>query len=240
MHVEKDVNKNFLEVGIELDIREQFNLVADEYDKNRKFFVPCFDDFYINSTKIISSNISYPKRIIDLGAGTGLLTYFWYQNFPDAEFVLVDIADEMLNIARKRFYNISNVSYQIMDYKNNFPNGNFDTIISALSIHHVSDSEKQELFYKIYEILPDNGLFVNYDQFRAEQSQINNWYNSYWENQLNCSGLTKNDIKSWKERKKLDKECSVQQELNMLKNCNFKIVECIYIYYKFAVIFAIK
>ena len=223
-----------------MDIREQFNLVADEYDKNRKFFVPCFDDFYISSTKFIASNISYPKKIIDLGAGTGLLTYFWYQNFPNAGFLLIDIADEMLNIARKRFYNISNVSYQIMDYKNDFPNGNFDTIISALSIHHLSDPEKQELFYKIYEILPENGLFVNYDQFLAEQPQINNWYNSYWENQLNCSELTRSDIEAWQERKKLDKECSVQQELNMLRDCNFKIVECIYVYQKFAVIFAIK
>ena len=74
--------------------------------------------------------------------------------------------------------------------------------------------------------------------FRRET--INDWYNSYWENQINCSGLTKDDISSWKERKKLDKECSVQKELDMLKRCNFKVVECIYTYQKFNVIVSIK
>lgn len=55
--------------------------------------------------------------------------------------------------------------------------------------------------------------FVNYDQFCAEQLQMNHWFNSYWEWQLEHSGLTDKDIELWKERRKLDKECSVEQEV---------------------------
>ncbi len=94
-----------------MDIEKQFNMIAEEYDGNRRKFIPCFDDFYEGTTKFIVSNINIPKRIIDLGAGTGLLTYFWYQQCPDSEYVLVDIADEMLNVARKRFNSIGNISY---------------------------------------------------------------------------------------------------------------------------------
>lgn len=68
-----------------MDIEKQFNLIAEEYDRNRRKFIPCFDDFYISTTKFIVSNIDKPGRILDLGAGTGLLTYFWYQQCPDAE-----------------------------------------------------------------------------------------------------------------------------------------------------------
>ena len=223
-----------------MDIEKQFNLIAEEYDGNRRKFIPCFDDFYQNTTKFIVSNINEPKRIIDLGAGTGLLTYFWYQQCPNSEYVLVDIADEMLNVARKRFESIGNVSYQIENYIDKLPDVFFDTVISALSIHHLEDEDKSKLFTRIYNRLPSGGLFINYDQFCAGQEEINNWFNSYWENQLATSGLTDKDIKLWKERRKLDRECSVEQEVDMLKNAGFNIVKCVYSYQKFSVIVAIK
>ena len=223
-----------------MDIEKQFNLIAEEYDGNRRKFIPCFDDFYQNTTKFIVSNINEPKRIIDLGAGTGLLTYFWYQQCPDSEYVLVDIADEMLNVARKRFESIGNVSYQIENYIDKLPDVFFDTVISALSIHHLEDEDKSKLFTRIYNRLPSGGLFINYDQFCAGQEEINNWFNSYWENQLATSGLMDKDIQLWKERRKLDRECSVEQEVDMLKNAGFNIVKCVYSYQKFSVIVAIK
>lgn len=223
-----------------MNIAKQFNLIAEQYDGNRKKFIPCFDDFYESATKFILSNIEKPKRIIDLGAGTGLLTYFWYQQCPRSEYVLVDIADEMLNIARKRFNNIENISYQAMDYSKNFPDITFDTVISALSIHHLEDKDKIKLFSRIYASLPDGGLFVNYDQFCAGHPEIDRWFNSFWENQLANSGLTEQDIELWRERRKLDRECSVEQEVDMLIKCKFKIVKCIYSYQKFSVIVAMK
>ena len=223
-----------------MDIEKQFNLIAKEYDENRKKFIPCFDDYYQSTTKFIVSNIAEPKRILDLGAGTGLLSYFWFQHFPKAEYVLVDIADEMLKVAHERFANIDNVTYQILDYTKELPKGTFDVIASALSIHHLEDEEKMNLFKRIYGILPSGGLLVNYDQFCAGQPEMNHWFNSYWEGQLMISGLTEHDIELWKERKKLDKECSVEQEMEMLKQCGFKSVKCVYSYQKFSVIAAIK
>ena len=58
-----------------MNIEEKFNIIAKEYDVNRKNFIPCFDDFYGNATKMITSNIDVPKLVLDLGAGTGLLIY---------------------------------------------------------------------------------------------------------------------------------------------------------------------
>ena len=223
-----------------MDIEEQFNLIAEEYDSGRKKFIPCFDDFYKTTTKLITSNIKDPQRIIDLGAGTGLLTYFWYQQYPNAEYVLVDIADEMLNVARKRFHQLVNITYQVKNYMDKLPDGFFDTVVSALSIHHLEDEEKIKLFSKIYDRLPTGGLFINYDQFCAGQSEMDHWFNTYWENQLLESKLSDKDIALWRERRKLDKECSVEREVEMLQQCNFSIVKCVYSYHKFSVIVAIK
>ncbi|MBQ8392352.1 MAG: class I SAM-dependent methyltransferase, partial [Clostridia bacterium] len=214
--------------------------VAKEYDANRKRFIPCFKDYYENTTRFIVSNIEKPKRVLDLGAGTGLLSYFWYRECPSAEYVLIDIADEMLNVARKRFDGIINISYQVLDYSKELPSGDFDVIASALSIHHLENESKQKLFAKIHDKLPSGGLFVNYDQFCGEQAEISEWFNSYWERQLATSGLTEQDIELWRERQKLDRECSVEEEIEMLRKSGFKIVECVYSYQKFSVIVAIK
>ncbi len=223
-----------------MNIEEQFNLISEEYDCNRRKFLPCFDDYYESSTRIILSNFGAPESVLDLGAGTGLLTYYWYKECPTAKYRMVDIADEMLNVARKRFAGIKNVTDTIADYNKAFPKGNYDAVISALSIHHLDDSQKERLFKTIYENLPEGGIFVNYDQFCADTPKVNDWYNAYWESQLYTSELTDRDIELWKERRKLDKECSVETEKQMLNKCGFSEVNCIYSYHKFSVIVAVK
>lgn len=65
------MNSNILE--------EQFNKVAREYDANRRRFIPCFDDYYDEVTRFLLFNVKKPSRVLDLGAGTGLLAYHWYK-----------------------------------------------------------------------------------------------------------------------------------------------------------------
>ncbi len=224
-----------------MKIAEHFNIIAKEYDSKRKMFIPCFTDYYETTTNFIAANIAKPNRIIDLGSGTGLLAYFWYKHFPDCEYILVDIAEDMLDVARKRFLGISNVHYEVEDYSKALPVcGEVDCIISALSIHHLEDENKKELFSEIYNKLPAGGVFVNYDQFRADTPTIDRWFDSFWLEQLNKSDLSSRDIELGNERRKLDRECSVESEVSMLKHCGFKEVNCVYSYHKFSVIVAIK
>lgn len=223
-----------------MEIGEAFNLAASRYDDSRRDFIPCFDEFYKETTKFIAFNIKRPVRIVDLGAGTGLLSYFWFQHYPKADYILVDIAEDMLDIARNRFQGFGNVSFQSIDYMVQLPAIYFDVAISALSIHHLEDANKLELFARIYDALPKGGYFVNYDQFSAGQPAMNQWYNFYWESQLRNSGLARKDIEFWMDRRQLDRECSVEQEIKMLTDCNFREVKCVYSCQKFAVIIAKK
>ncbi len=96
-----------------------------------------------------------------MGAGTGLLSYFWYQHCSASEYVLVNIANDMLNVARKRFVSIKNISYEISDHSARLPAGEFDVIVPALSIPHLENEDKIKLFAQIYDKLPKGGLFVN-------------------------------------------------------------------------------
>lgn len=222
-----------------MNIQEQFNLVAKEYDENRRKFIPCFDDYYAASTNFVAKTLDFePKHIFDLGSGTGLLPSFWFKYFPNAEYVLCDIAQEMLEVAKKRFDGIPNVKYEVLDYSKNLPSGKADLIISALSIHHLEHEAKKSLFKNIRSDLSECGVFVNYDQFCSENPEMNEKIERYWINGIKNSGLPQTEYERWLERKKLDRECSVSQELNWLKEAGLKNADCIYSSGKFAVIVA--
>lgn len=223
-----------------MKIDEQFNLVAKEYDEGRRRFIPCFDDFYEGATDFIVRSIPTPRLVLDLGAGTGLLTSYWYKNLPDTDYLLVDVADQMLEEAKMRFEKAENMSYEVLDYKDSLPDMDFDVIISALSIHHLEDEEKRNLFTRIYKKLPNGGIFVNYDQFCAETAMMNDLLNTYWISKLEHSGLSERELSRWRERQKFDRECTVSSELGWLKESGFINVQCIYTNQKFSVLMAVK
>jgi ubiquinone/menaquinone biosynthesis C-methylase UbiE len=223
-----------------MDIAEQFNKISKKYDSGRRKFIPCFEEFYEKTTDFVAHTIKSPSRILDLGAGTGLLTGFWYQHFSSAEYVLTDIAEEMLKVAKLRFENMSNVTFEISDYRLELPKHTFDVIMSALSIHHLEHDEKAALFSSIFDKLPTGGVFINYDQFCGSTPAMSSTYDSYWINFLETNGLSAEEIKKWKARRLLDRECSVPLEREMLKIAGFQTIECIFSMQKFAVIMAIK
>ncbi len=220
------------------EIEKQFSAIAREYDSGRRKFIPCFEDFYKNTTDFIVSAMNTPGGILDLGAGTGLLTMYYYQHFPHSKYLLVDIAKPMLAVAEERFRGIANIAYSCADYSQTLPDGPFDLIVSGLSIHHLENDRKRSLFNNIRQKLTAGGVFVNYDQFCADTPEISEKFDRYWIKQLHQSGLSDEELSQWNERRKLDRECSLNDAITMLKNCKFSNVDCVYSCQKFSVVLA--
>jgi tRNA (cmo5U34)-methyltransferase len=77
---------------------------------------------------------------------------------------LLDISENMLEIARWRFAANKNITYIVSDYSQGIPPGPYDLVCSALSIHHLATDDKRCLFRKIFSTLNEGGLFVNADR----------------------------------------------------------------------------
>lgn len=224
-----------------MDIQSSFNLIAKEYDENRKKFIPCFDAYYASMTDFVAKSLNRkPTLIFDLGSGTGLLPSFWLPYFPEAHFVLVDFAEEMLAIAKKRFEKISSIQYEIADYTERLPEGRPDLVLSALSIHHLEHERKRNLFRMIHTSLAEGGTFVNYDQFCSGNEELDRKIESQWMGRMKDAGISEKEYERWLERKKLDRECTVTQEIVWLKEVGFKNAQCLYLNGKFAVLSAEK
>jgi hypothetical protein len=77
-------------------IRKEFDDYSQEYDGQRKSFIPFFDVFYEKSVSLVKYYKNDFSNIVDLGAGTGLFTAKIYELYRDAHYTLIDISNDML------------------------------------------------------------------------------------------------------------------------------------------------
>ena len=221
------------------EVKVKFNENADQYDSQRKKLIPCFDDFYSIAGSIADTNSESPN-ILDIGAGTGLLSFYTLEKYPNANLTLIDISEKMLEEAKERFKEKPNVTYIIDDYTKHQFNQKYDVIVSSLSIHHLTEDEKKYLYKNIYSILSENGVFINADQVLGGTPFIESLYKRDWKHKVENSGLSKEEILSAYERTKLDKMSTLEDQMKWLKEVGFLDVDCVYKYFNFVVLFGRK
>jgi tRNA (cmo5U34)-methyltransferase len=221
------------------DVSIKFDEVAHEYDNQRRKLIPCFDDFYNVSVSIADANSNSPN-ILDLGAGTGLFSSLILQKYPEAKITLIDISEKMLEIAKSRLKGFANVDYVLDDYTNFISHEKYDIIISALSIHHLADTNKLELYKNTYLNLKNKGVFINADQVLGDTSFIESLYKNDWKKKVEASGLSNEEIESAYERTKLDRMSDLKTQINWLQEIGFADVDCVFKYFNFVVLYGRK
>ncbi|BDA80527.1 SAM-dependent methyltransferase [Leptospira kobayashii] len=138
----------------------------------------------------------HPDLILDLGAGSGDMTYRLFETFPTSKIYAVDGSEEMLTSNRNYFQkknsnaNIVWENYKIQDW---IPESGFDLIFSNSLLHHLTDpydfwaaiqrSTYEESFIFIADLLrPDSFEEVDHltQKYAKEEKQIlkEDFYNS--------------------------------------------------------------
>lgn len=225
-----------------MSIQEIFNRSADKYDNDRRQLIPCFDDFYTIPLEVIAFHQDRELRVLDLGAGTGLLSARVAECYPRAQLTLVDFSPAMLLIAEKRFADsgADRVQFQVFDYAQEPLRGTYDLIISALSIHHLEDSAKASLFQKIYTALEPGGLFINADQVQGENAVAEKIYTRTWLRKVRENGISEASLHEARARMKEDRMSPLSSQLTWLMQAEFIDVSVWYQYYSFVVYSATK
>jgi tRNA (cmo5U34)-methyltransferase len=222
-------------------IEDAFGLTAMEYDRARRQLVPCFDEFYRAAVELISFAPDRAIEVLDLGAGTGLLSGLIATAFPMARLTLLDIAPQMIERARERFAgHRDRVKFMTADLELLSIEGSYHAIVSALAIHHLEDDGKRRLFKTIHAALKPGGVFVNAEQVAGPTAVIERRYRQSWLKRVRELGVSEDDLAAALERMKLDRSATVEAQLEWLREAGFGEVDCAYKNGMFAVIGASK
>lgn len=218
-----------------MKIKEIFDSGAAQYDEQRRKVIPHFDDFYKTAMDLIPFHPSDAFSVLDLGAGTGLLTALIMNNFPNANATVLDISEKMLAKAKQRFKGNNRVRFCAMDYARSPLPGEFDLIVSAMSIHHLHDSDKRLLFKKIIGALFPDGRFIHAELVKGTTDFTEEIYQQMWLKHLNTTDLTEDQLSVIFERMSYDRTTHLDIQMKWLHEAGFTDVDCFYKYYNFAV-----
>jgi tRNA (cmo5U34)-methyltransferase len=216
-----------------------FGQAAWDYDRTRRQLVPGFDRFY---GAVLESNPFGEEqeiRVLDLGAGTGLLSAVVAGKFPRARVTLVDLSVEMLRVARRRFAEEQGrLEFRTMDYSPKpLPptEGGYDLVVSALSVHHLTHGDKKELFEKVHHSLAAGGYFVNADQVSGETPEKEVLYGEWWLKRVREAGGSEEDLAAALSRMRADRNATLGAQLIWLGEAGFEEIGCRYKDHRFAV-----
>ena len=220
-------------------VRQPFIARADGDDRARKL-VPCFDDFYRTALELLPFAPDARFEVLDLGAGTGLLSAMIAAGFPKARLTLFDLTPEMLTIARARLKPLGKRIRFVTADLAAAPSKSYDAVVSALALHHLPDSGKRHLFADIFKYLTSGGVFVNADQVAGESAAIDQRSRQMWLKRARELKVAERDLNAALEQMKHDLPATVGQQLAWMRESGFTEVTCAYRNLIFAVLSGTK
>lgn len=176
------------------------------------------------------------NRILDLGAGTGLLSARVAAAYPAAELVLVDGSRAMLEQARLALGGRPELC--LADLRDPLPAGTFDAVVSALAIHHIDHADKRDLFDRVGVALAPGGVFVNAEQVAGLRPWLDGHYRAWHRETSAALGTTVEQWSAAERRMELDRCATAEAQLGWLRDAGFTDVVCPFEDHCFAVLFA--
>jgi ubiquinone/menaquinone biosynthesis C-methylase UbiE len=149
-------------------MRFQFDFLASRWDSMRM-------PGYLDAFERVLAELEAPRRVLDLGTGTGLAAFALATRFPDAEIVGVDLAPDMVAEARRKTPAelASRVRFEVADASRlPFPDRSFDLITLNNMIPFFDELERvltsDGIVLMAFSGGSETPIYVPFDQLRAE------------------------------------------------------------------------
>ena len=208
---------------------------ASEYDLSRRRLIPCYDLFYSTAAELAARSVKDAAPVIlDLGAGTGLLSEFVLNKIGPASLYLLDESAEMLAKAQQRLAEYNPLVF-IQQMTGPLPSTKFHAVISSLAIHHLTAEDKRDLFKRIHESLLPGGVFINAEQILGPTEWQDQMFEDMHLNGARALGSDENEIRAAQERMKADRCATLEEQVTWLREVGFKNSGTFFQHFRFAV-----
>lgn len=120
-----------------------------------------------------------PRRILEVGCGTGELLRFAGDRFPDASLTGLDPDADALARARRKLQAAGRTAELVTGYAQSlpFPDASFDLVLSSLMLHHLDSETKVRALAEWRRVLDPAGslLLVDFGVPRSLLAKILLW-----------------------------------------------------------------
>ena len=146
-----------------------------------------------------------PRRILDLGCGTGSTTLMLKKAFPDAEVIGLDLGAPMVRYAHARAVSlgIENVRFVQGDAQfTDFADEGFDWIQTTMFLHETSHKAMFGIVKEIYRMLQNGGisLHIEQPQYTPQMSHFEQFmrdWDAFNNNEPFWGAMHEVDVKDW-------------------------------------------
>jgi len=119
-------------------------------------------------------NVPRDARVLDVGCGNGWATRLLAEKAHDGRVIGIDIADEMIGIARESSASFSNVEFHVASAEDlPFRDGEFTHAFSMESLYYYRDM--RGALREIKRVLAQGGLFVTVVDLYQENVPSHQW-----------------------------------------------------------------
>ena len=130
---------------------------VDRYLSSKPFRDPARSTYLLDIAQILALLPLPPARLLDLGCGSGWTSELFARSGYDV--VGVDVAPDMIQIARRRMSQALHLSFEVADYEAALTLGTFDAVVVYDALHHAEDD--RAVVENAFRSLRDGGMFIS-------------------------------------------------------------------------------